>query len=287
MKLSTSLRAAVVSAVLAMLLATPPCLTAQSNDDQWQFSVAPYLWFPTIDGTLQYSGGGASGSPTVDFEASPSDYLKDLDFAIFLAADARKGKWSVFTDVAYFKLSSDTSSVRSVDFDAGPGPANPVSATLNAGTSSTMESVIWTLAGGYGFVNEPSASLDFIAGARYLTLKATTDWQLTTTVVGPGPGQVFPASGTISERENLLDGIVGVRGRVKFGDSDWFTPYYLDVGTGSSELTWQGQLGVGYAFKWGDFVLAYRHLAYAQNDNDKLIQDLELSGFAVGGIFHF
>jgi hypothetical protein len=287
MTLSTSLRSALVSAVLAMLLAAPPSARAESNDDKWQFSIMPYLWFPSIDGTIKYSGGGAAGSPTVDVEANPDDYLGDLDFAMFLAADARKGKWSVLTDFTYFKLSGDSSSVRAVDFNAGSGPVNPVSTTLNAGTSSTMESIIWTVAGGYSIVHKPSVSLDLIAGARYLALKVTTDWQLTATVVGPGPGEVFPASGTISEREDLWDAIVGVRGRVKLGDGNWFMPYYLDVGTGSSELTWQSQLGVGYAFGWGDLVLGYRHLAYEQDDNNKLIQDLKLSGFGLGGIFHF
>jgi hypothetical protein len=229
MTLSTSLRSALVSALLGMLLAAPPSASAESNGDKWQFSIMPYLWFPSVDGTIKYSGRGAAGSPTLNFEASPDDYLGDLDFAMLLAAEARKGKWSIFTDITYFKLSDDTSSVKSVDFKVGPDSNVPVSATLDAGTNSTMESTIWTLAGGYNFVHEPWGSLDFIAGTRYLTMKMTTDVQLTTTVVGPGPGAVFPASGTISEQEGLWDGIVGVRGRVELGDGNWFMPYYFKV----------------------------------------------------------
>ncbi len=32
----------------------------------------------------------------------------------------------------------------------------------------------------------------------------------------------------------------------------WSVPYYLDVGTGDSDLTWQGLLGLAYSFGWGD-----------------------------------
>jgi hypothetical protein len=34
----------------------------------------------------------------------------------------------------------------------------------------------------------------------------------------------------------------------------WFAPFYLDVGTGATKLTWQGFAGVGYAYRWGDVV---------------------------------
>jgi len=33
-----------------------------------------------------------------------------------------------------------------------------------------------------------------------------------------------------------------------FGESrKWFVPYYLDVGTGESDLTWQAMGGIGYS----------------------------------------
>jgi hypothetical protein len=49
---------------------------------------------------------------------------------------------------------------------------------------------------------------------------------------------------------DLWDGIIGVKGRFLLGGSNWSIPYYLDVGTGSSSLTWQGMLGVAYTYKW-------------------------------------
>jgi hypothetical protein len=39
-------------------------------------------------------------------------------------------------------------------------------------------------------------------------------------------------------------------------------------------------LGVGYAFKWGDVIFAYRQLSYDQAG--KLVEDLNIRGFGVG-----
>ena len=85
--------------------------------------------------------------------------------------------------------------------------------------------------------------LELLVGFRYFGLKASTDWKLTATVNGPGGGQVFPRSGSISQREDLWDGVIGLRGRLNLGGSKFYVPYYLDVGTGSSEVTWEGVVG--------------------------------------------
>jgi hypothetical protein len=123
-------------------------------------------------------------------------------------------------------------------------------------------------------------------GARYLGLKASTDWRLALDITGPGDGQTFPWSGDISEREDLWDGIAGVKGRVWIGDSNWAIPYYLDAGTGSSRLTWQGMLGVAYSNKWFGGMLAYRHISYDM-EGDGLFKDLRFSGPALGVTFRF
>ena len=75
----------------------------------------------------------------------------------------------------------------------------------------------------------------------------------------------------------LHDAIAGVRGRVRLGDGAWFAPYAIDVGLGSSKLTVQGLAGVGYAFRWGDLLLVWRHLR--EHDPDlPMVRDPE--GFA-------
>jgi hypothetical protein len=156
---------------------------------------------------------------------------------------------------------------------------------VNLSTSSSFRGTAWTLGTGYAAQTGKAVMLDFFGGLRYFGLEASTDWQLAVAITGPG-GQTFPRTGSISEGVYLLDGIVGVRGRVLLGSSDWSIPYYLDVGAGSSNWTWQGMLGVAYSFEWGGVTLAYRNLYYDQKD-DKLIQNLRFSGPALGLTFRF
>lgn len=285
MKISFGLQSCFAPAMLAFALAAPLPAAGQATDDKWQFSLMPYLWLPTIDANLRFQTR-AGGSPEVDVKAHPGDYLSDVQMALMLVFEARKSKWLVFSDITYMKLSDDTSSVRAINFNPGL-PPNPISTTLNSGTHTDLYAAIWTVAGGYNLVQDPKLSLDLIAGARYLWLKATTNWQLTATVTDPIGGAVFPRSGSITERGDVWDGIVGVKGRVKLGESSWFVPYYFDAGAGGSQITWQAQTGIGYAFRWGDLILGYRYLAWEQDDNNKTIQDLKLYGFGLGGLFRF
>lgn len=135
---------------------------------------------------------------------------------------------------------------------------------------------IWTLGGGYSLWRDGGSHLDLIAGGRLLAMD--TDLTLT----GGGP---LGLQRKASKSADLLDGIVGVSGRLALSDR-WFVPYYADVGTGDSDLTWQAVGGVGYGFGWGDVMLLYRHLDYDQR-NDKLIQDVEFSGGMLGVNFRF
>jgi opacity protein-like surface antigen len=82
-------------------------------------------------------------------------------------------------------------------------------------------------------------------------------------------------------------GIVGAKGRAKLGESDWFLNYYADVGGWSNLFTWQGALGVGYAFRWGEVILDYRYLYYNESGRDKLIDWVSFGGFALGVNFRF
>ena len=262
---------------VVLLLSAPLAAFAQQD---WAFAVTPYLWLPNVNGTLRYSPP-PSGNGAPEVETGPNNYLQNLSAVFMISGEARKGRWSVLSDFIYLDFDSQKSSVKAVDFGG-----SLVGTSLDASTKSSLSGAQWTLAGGYAAVQAPQATLDVIGGIRYFGIEARTDWQLTGTVSGPGGAQTFPASGNISRRSNLWDGIVGVRGRIRFGDSQWFLPYYLDVGTGSSALTWQSFFGVAYAFKWGDAVLGYRRLYYDQS-GDKLLQNFRFDGPSFGATFRF
>ncbi len=274
-----------VAAIIGGLLCTPPMASAQTASDRWTFSLQPYLWLPQVSADLRYGPpppGGASANVSID----PKDVLDALNFAVMLQGEARKGRWLIAGDLIYLDMGSERSELRSVDFNPGSGPINIATTQLNAGTRSSLDATVTTLVGGYNMINDATASLDLVAGFRYADVKVRTDWNLTADVTGPSGVQAFARSGGTERSTDLLDGIVGMRGRLKFADGKWFVPYHVDIGTGSSEFTWQGVLGAGYAFKWGDLVLAYRYLYFDEGD-DKFVQKLSFGGFALGANFRF
>jgi len=269
-----------LATLAALALCGPPSAAAETPGNQWTFSITPYLWLPNIDGTLKYSvPPGATGSAEV--RVGPNDYLENLRFAMMISGEARKNRWLVFSDFIYLDFSDEDSAVKAINFGG-----DRVSSSANVSTESSFTGAAWTLAAGYAVLPGRPVEIDVFGGLRYFGLKASTDWQLTAEVTGPGGGQTFPRTGSISEREDLWDGIVGVKGRVWLGRSNWAIPYYFDVGTGSSSLTWQGMLGIAYSWKWIEARLAYRHLYYDQK-GDKLVQDMRFSGPALGVTFRF
>ena len=251
--------------------------------DKWTFAVRPYLWAPGIDGTLKYDvPPKGDGAANVDFA---SYILENLNFALMLTAEARKGDWSLLTDVVYLDVESTDAKVKSVNF-TGPGGRVEISAGADLGTKVKLSGVLWELAGGYTVARGRNSSLDVLAGFRYLGIEAETDWQLSGSITDNVSGGTFARSGGASARVDLWDGIVGVRGTVGLGDSKWAIPYYLDVGTGDSALTWQGVAGIEYRYDWGDLQLMYRYTYYDMK-SDKLLQNVSLGGPALGVNFRF
>lgn len=265
----------------SLFLAAAAALPSTSNaQDRWTFTLTPYVWLPNVNGTLKYSPPpGGNGAPEVT--VGPNDYLQNLQAVLMLAGEARKGKWSIVSDFIYLDFGSEQSNVRAVNFGG-----STVGTSLNANTKSSLDGLQWMLAGGYTAMQTSSVTLDVLAGFRYLGIEAGSQWQLTGTVTGPGGAQTFPASGDISKRADLWDAIIGVRGKVRLGEGRWFAPYHFDVGTGSSSITWQGLLGIAYAFEWGDLSLGYRHLYYDQS-GDKFVQNFRFSGPSLGASFRF
>jgi hypothetical protein len=283
-----SARTLLVAVLAGLALLAPLGASAQPDAPPWKFSLMPYLWLPSVDGKLNYGPpqtGGGSANVSVD----ASTLLDNLAFAFMINGEVRKGRWFAATDVIYLDLSGGDSAVQSVDLNPGPGRVNVSTSQLNTGTSSELKAWVWTLVGGYAALQAPRANLDVLGGFRLLDLKATTNWQLTTTVTGTGPGGAtasFPRSGSVEKSDTVWAAIVGGKGRAKLGDGDWFVNYYADIGGWSSTFTWQGAAGIGYAFRWGEVIFDYRYLYYSQS-GDKLIDNISFGGFALGANFRF
>ncbi len=254
-------KAVVASAVLVASFTAIGASEGPSED--WQYGLLIYGWLPSINGDLRYSPAGSSGS----FDVDADKIIDNLQMTFMGSFEARKGKWSGFTDVIYLDISgSDSKSVTAPD---------GMTKTLLDG-SLELKGWVWTLGGSYTAWRKEDSHLDLLAGARLLSLD--TDLYLT----GGGPLQ---RDRDISKSVNLWDGIVGAKGKLML-DDHWFVPYYADVGTGDSEITWQAAGGIGYAFKWGEVRLKYRYLKYDQS-GDELLQNVAFGGPQLGVGFRF
>jgi len=278
--------------ITAALLSLPAAALADEADraeGTWRFALTPYIWLPTIDGSLKYAlPPGSGGSPEIS--VGPTDWLELLNAGLLLSGSASKGRFSAQSDVVYLSLTSKNDGrVLSVD-DTVTVPGTripiPISANLNLNTRTDLDAVSWTVSGGYVLASSEASSTTAFVGARYLGVDVSSGWDLTAEISVPGTGVILPAQGQIGTDVDLWDALIGLRGHYDFTDSKWSTLYYFDIGAGDSDLTWNAMAGLAYSYGWGDLLLAYRHLEYDQ-PADKLLQDFKFSGPGFGFRFTF
>ena len=123
-----------------------------------------------------------------------------------------------------------------------------------------------------------------LAGARMLGVKPTLGWSIQGDL---GPIPEAGRSGSKQVNETLWDGIVGVKGRFALSDDRrWNLPFYLDVGTGQTQLTWQAAAGVSYSYQWGDVIAMWRYLAWNDSSGSP-IESLNFNGPMIGASFRW
>jgi len=275
---------------LIALLATSPTLAEPEAGNGWHYKLAPYLWLPTIGGDLRYEAPPDSGTGAPTVEVGPTDWLDLLNFAALVGGSAQKGRVSLFADVVYLSMSSanDDRVVSVEDSISVPGTpiSIPVGAELNADTRTDLDGLQLTLTAGYVVWQEGASQATVFAGARYFDVEVSTSWDLTAEITLPGGSVILPSSGSIGGGATLWDAVVGVRGELEIGQGNWSLPYYLDVGTGDSDVTWNAFLGGARKFGWGELLIAWRHLEYDQNADD-LLQNFSFSGPLIGARFSF
>jgi hypothetical protein len=256
----------------------PATARAQAATEDWKFEATVYGWFPAIGSDMSFP---TSGGPSIDVSKrlSTNDVLDALKFAFFGSFEAKKGKYGFWTDVVYADLGGAKTGLRQVDSGLLPVPVD-----LSANLSLDMKSWIWTVAGTYALAATPEYTMDVLGGARLLDMTNTLDYAFSASAGGHPLGGL---SGTAEASDNFWDAVVGLKGRANFGaDRKWFIPYYVDVGTGQSQLTWQVSTGVGYQFDWGSVVATWRYLDY-KFKSDSNIQSMSFNGPTIGVSFQF
>ena len=266
-------KATVVGALFALAAWLPPDAAAQSVDG-WQFDASLYLYLPSVGGDTRFPQDGSGSEVGID----SSKLLDTLQGAFMGSLEVRRGPWGVFTDFVYVDFGDAKSGTRDLTVGGVPLPAD-ASASVDFGLKGSA----WTLAGVYRAVPDRFQPVDLFAGVRLLDIKQTLSWQLS------GNVGAIPTAGRGGNQQAEVrnwDAIVGVKGRVGLGESKWFVPYYLDVGTGDSDLTWQATAGIGYSFSGVEIVGSWRYLDYRMK-SPKVVETLNFSGPAVAALFHW
>ena len=250
---------------------SPFAAQAQAASDEWQWELGVYAWFPAIWATTAFPSGASGPS----LEVSASDVIDSLKMTFMGQVEARKGQWGAWSDLVYADLGGTKDSTG--DFTVGGQPVD-----TSARLSLDVKSLAWTMAGIYNLSFTPENTTDLMFGARMLEMEQTLNWSLDTSIP-----ELPTSSGEASVDGTNWDAIVGLKGRYFLGaERKWFLPYYADIGTGESSLTWQVNAGVGYRFDWGSSFATWRYLDYDFKSGNAL-QSMDMNGALLGVAFQF
>jgi hypothetical protein len=231
-----------------LVAAAVPARADDSSADAWEFSVTPYLWLATID--------GSAGADDVDLPELNPDYsffaLDNLDIAGFLSAEARKGRWSLLADTFYVSYSDRY-------------PLGPLTAEAKVSGGAVELSTVYRL--------RSIEYIGLIAGLRTISLELDL-------ALNPGPAG--------RQRETWVDPLVGLSfefpldGRwtlVARGDIGGF-------GIGSERdinLLFGATMALSAR---SSLAFSYRYLA-AKFDEPDFRVDLAVTGYLLGWQFRF
>ena len=237
-------------AAIALLSASSNIALAQDDNDQdvtnnkdWEFTLSPlFLWGMGI------SGDATIGDVTAPLDIAFSDIFSNLEAVFTLHFEARKDKWTIFSEIQYVDLGPE------VTVSMGP-----VSAVADIGFKDTMIE----LGGTYAFRETQNTRWEVLGGVRYTDQDVDVD--VTLTFPPPDNEQNIVMDGG----DNWSHAIVGAR---FFGtmSNEWTFIARTDIGYGGSDnKAFNATIMFDYQFKnWGSVFVGYRYLKY-DFDNDK------------------
>jgi hypothetical protein len=225
---------------------------SSAQNPGWTFEISPYFWAAGLKGNIGVSSRFPPASVDLDFNT----IFENLDMAVMLAGEARRGRFGIIGEFNYLSLSADAQT---------PGP-------LYSGAELKNDVVFATMALAYRVYSDNRAAIDVAAGARFWDVKFELDFH---------PGLL---AGQNAERsESWIDPIVGLRGSLNLG-SGIFLSAMGDVGGFgvASDMSWQVMGLLGYQFNQSvTAVVGYRHLS-VDYEKDGFVWDVELSGPLIG-----
>lgn len=225
------------------------------TEEGWTFSVAPYFWAAGISGEV-----GQFGLPPVDIDASFSDIFDHLDFAAMAIGEARYGRYSIFGDIMYSKLSGVAGTPRGI---------------LASSVEVSSETFAGLIGAGYSLFETNSGRLEVVGGVRV--------WSVDNDISFSG-GVLDGVSR--SDGATWADALAGLRGNYSITPQVYLTGWGL-VGAGGAKVDWDVAGAVGYRFSDKiSAVAGYRALG-VDYSNDGFVFDVVQQGPVLGLVVRF
>jgi hypothetical protein len=228
--------------------ASTKAATVDPDDEGWHVDVAPYLWFPGINGTV-----GASGHQS-SVHVSAGDVLSNFDFGIMGLTEVRYNRIIVPVDFMWVKLSDN----KGLPFD-------PLVQSVNV----KINEDILTPKIGYRLASKERFKLDALIGVRY--------WHLGTTLT------LKPVQLGFYAPTNWIDAVQGARIRVMLAPKVELT-IAGDAGAGGSRLDYQVVGLLGYKLKRVSLQGGWRYLVIHQSPTTRSFVDLGMTGLVLGAV---
>ena len=234
--------------------------TAFAADD-WEFKLSPYLLFPYINGDT--SVGRVEGA---DIDVTPSDVFDALDLGGMIQGEVKHSSGiGLILNYAFMDLSDDA---------AGPAGFVDLDAEIFQGIlEATVTGEVY---------NQSGTVVDTYIGIRWWDMDVDLD-------INAGP-----ASARVSQDENWVDPIVGVR-FASVPAEDWRLLLQGDIGGFQieSDFTWNIIVGGGYDInEWFSLFAAYRALGVdystgGRGTSDRFAYNTITHGPLLGAQFRF
>ncbi len=276
MSFRSALKIGLATAGAALIPVIGQAQSAAPAGDRWQTALSIYGFFPSMGGTTSFPTLPGTPSPGISVDAST--ILENLKMTFMGSLELHNGKWGAYTDLLYVNVGSSKSGTRDFQVDG-----RPVDLTGNLNLDVKM--VGWTLAGQYRLATgDPALTADLLAGARVLSVKNTLGWSF---AGAAGSHPLVGRSGSTEVEDSFWDAIIGIKGRYAFGaERQWFVPYYLDIGTGQTKLTYQIATGIGYKFGWGEMAATWRYISYDMKSG-KPVESVTFNGPQIGATWRW
>lgn len=276
MSFRSALKIGLATAGAALIPVIGQAQSAAPAGDRWQTGLSIYGFFPSMGGTTSFPTLPGTPSPGISVDAST--ILENLKMTFMGSLELHNGKWGAYTDLLYVNVGSSKSGTRDFQVDGRP-------VDLTGNLSLDVKMVGWTLAGQYRLATgDPALTADLLAGARVLSVKNTLGWSF---AGAAGSHPLVGRSGSTEVEASFWDAIIGIKGRYAFGaERQWFVPYYLDIGTGQTKLTYQIATGIGYKFGWGEMAATWRYISYDMKSG-KPVESVTFNGPQIGATWRW